>query len=64
MDIEKVKLGQTVHCPEDRGGAPYKGVVTFVGTEVMQNDQGIDYIWVTVKDQWSDAHVWPSNRLS
>ena len=67
MDISKaknLKVGNTVHCPSDRGEAAYSGTVTHVSTETNKNIHNTEYLWVTVKKNSHTSHVWPSNRLS
>lgn len=57
--------GALVHCPPDRGEAPYAGTVRHVGQQVCKNIHGTEYVWVTVRRlDGRSAHVWPSNRLS
>lgn len=68
MKIEQAKrlqYGSTVHCPADRGEAPYAGVVRYIGLDVFKNIHGVEYVWITVsRKHGASSHVWPSNRLS
>lgn len=62
MKIEKalkLRVGQQVNYPADRGSPPGTGNISHVGTQVHKNIHGREYIWVTVKG----GGVWPSNRL-
>lgn len=59
---KKLKIGQTVHCPADRGDKGFSGKVVHVGETVYSNHQGTEYVWVTVQGV-KKSSVWPSNRL-
>lgn len=66
MDIEdarKLKVGDRVAYPADRGDPGGIGEVTHVGTkEGVVSDSKL-YVWVNVKGVHHES-VWPSNRLS
>lgn len=68
MNIEqakKLKVGDRVNCPEDRGAPAFIGKVASVGPNVSTNINGEEYVWVTVKGPHGfSAGVWPSNRLA
>ena len=62
MKIEealKLKVGDTVFYPEDRGNPKGYSKVTYVSELVCRNAEGTEYIWVNLKI----GGVWPSNRL-
>jgi hypothetical protein len=64
MNIDKalkLKPGDAVRFPEDRGNVAGQGRVKNVSEEVQTNHQGHKYIWVCLQ---GTAGVWPSNRLS
>ena len=64
MQIDKIKVGITVHCPPDRGDAGYSGRVTHVTPgPPLKNHDGSEYVWVEVQHPRGTKHVWPSNRL-
>lgn len=70
MDIEsarKLKYGDRVHCPADRGDPAYVGTVRSVdcGTTPLASHMGKEFIWVLVRQPGPRGHrsVWPSNRL-
>lgn len=66
MNIEqskRLKYGDTVHCPEDRGIPAHSGKVESIGTEVHKNIYNIEYIWISVRT-FGKTSVWPSNRLN
>lgn len=68
MNIErakKLRRGDTVFCPADRGDKAYTGQVTHVGAlgSVSHNHDGQAYIWVEVQGPHHKS-VWPSNRLN
>lgn len=61
----KLKPGQMVSCPADRGSAPFSGNVSFgfIPGEIQYNLAGAAYVWVPVSGPLGSAGVWPSNRL-
>ncbi len=64
MKIEtalKLKRGQCVQCPPDRGDAGFYGKVTSVGA-VVDRVHNSEFIWVEVQGPHHKS-VWPSNRL-
>lgn len=67
MNIDKaiaLKVGDTVHCPADRGDRPYAGRVTHVAGGRCVSFNGTPYVWITVRHpNGLSSHVWPSNRL-
>lgn len=66
MDIAKaraLKVGDTVHCPADRGASAYSGKVEHIGQAEAQDLQGRAYLWITVGRPSMHSSVWPSNRL-
>ena len=70
MDLErarKLKIGDSVACPPDRGESGYIGVVTHLQADAtaQTNIHDVPYIWITVRKSGGvgTAHVWPSNRL-
>jgi hypothetical protein len=58
----KLRVGETVHCPTDRGDPAYAGVVSYISGNIATH-LGKEFIWVTVKDRHGCKRVWPSNRL-
>jgi hypothetical protein len=60
----KLKVGDYVSCPADRGDQAYRGQVTHVDGSEYENGNGDPYKWITVKNPWGWESVWPSNRLS
>jgi hypothetical protein len=67
MDIERalrLKKGDIVHCPADRGEPAYIGKVVdnFTCKDVHTNMYGTKYIWVLVQGLLHKT-TWPSNRL-
>jgi hypothetical protein len=60
---KKLKRGDTVNCPADRGSAAFRGKVISVGEDVRSTPGGNEYIWVTIRGSLMES-VWPSNRLS
>jgi len=66
MDITRaknLKVGDTVHCPADRGEPGYSGRVEHISTTEQTHMDSKPFLWVTVRKSNSTAHVWPSNRL-
>lgn len=67
MDIDKakaLKIGDVVHCPEDRGDPAYTGRVRALPhSSVFHTTDGTPYIWVYVDDGSGRCSTWPSNRL-
>lgn len=68
MDIanaRRLKPGDFVRCPPDRGDEGYTGPVTLLqpGIEPQRNAAGIEYISVHVRTPRGHDTVWPSNRL-
>lgn len=67
MNIEKarkLKLGDTVRCPSDRGAPAFIGKVSFIQPDLVnKNHVGEEYVWVNVSKNGKSAGVWPSNRL-
>ena len=62
MDIEKalkLKKGDSVFFPPDRGDAGGIGMVKSASKEVNKNIHGKEYVWVGLMG----GGVWPSNRL-
>lgn len=60
----KLKVGDTVKFPEDRGEPAGSGRVTHVSDmEPALNIKGTPYIWVTVA-ALNKRSVWPSNKIS
>lgn len=61
----RVKVGDIVQCPADRGSGPYRGRVTFVESPPATH-LGRVFYWVHVKDiegAWGHTSVWPDHRL-
>lgn len=63
MKIEealKLKVGDVVYFPPDRGDPGGYSTVKFIGAnqEIKKNIYGVEYIWVTLV-----RGVWPTNRL-
>lgn len=60
----KLRPGDTVACPADRGEAAFQGKVTSIDVDAVpsRTPDGTEYIWVEVKGPWHKS-VWPSNRL-
>lgn len=64
-EAKKLRIGQWVQCPADRGAAPFAGRVRSVGVEVYTNIRGTMYVWVHVSGQGRPgSSVWPSNRIN
>lgn len=69
MDIDKarkLKYGQTVQVPGDRGDKAYIGTVRSedcATSESRLNHQQIPFVWVEVSGPGGKKAVWPSNRL-
>jgi len=63
---KKLKVGDIVNCPEDRGTPAFTGIVASVGSNVSKTINGDEYVWVSVKSRATrfSAGVWPSNRLA
>lgn len=69
MDIErarKLKVGDSVNCPADRGSPAFTGRVSYIqpdapAAKAFGSNQ--EYIWVNVTYNGRNAGVWPSNRL-
>lgn len=66
-EARKLKYGQRVSCPADRGSPAFTGTVR-TETELIAHAQvyttnDVEFIWIEV--QYPDRHkaVWPSNRL-
>jgi hypothetical protein len=62
---KKLKYGQRVSCPPDRGSAGFTGTVRTENLDqaiVNNHPNGGDYIWVEVMGP-THKSVWPSNRL-
>lgn len=59
--------GDRVHCPSDRGDAPYEGTITFLDKTINTNIHGVPYVWCTVRplpySHKKVGGVWPSHRL-
>ena len=66
MQISELKEGMHVSCPPDRGAVGYRGKVENISKDINTNYQGVEYVWVTVREFGYEkyAHVWPSNRLA
>jgi hypothetical protein len=69
-DARKLKPGDVVRCPPDRGNPGYAGRVKFLVPDAPASKAfggGEEYIWVTVTPSESlmgkASAVWPSNRL-
>ena len=68
MNIEqarKLKYGQTVHCPADRGEPAYTGTVRSEDCATCAahlDNNAKQYIWIEVQGAGKKS-VWPSNRL-
>jgi hypothetical protein len=62
MDIKKLKVGEFVEYPEDRGAPKGIGKIISFGSKEYKNIYGVLYVWVTVKGPVRES-VWPSNRL-
>lgn len=63
---KKLKYGQRVSCPADRGEDPFVGTVRTEHLDqaiVNKNGFGDEYIWVAVMGPKGRKAVWPSNRL-
>lgn len=60
----KLKVGDTVRCPADRGEPGYSGKVEHIddndATHALVKEP---FRWVTVRKPGAHASVWPSNRL-
>lgn len=70
MNIErarKLKPGDMVHCPPDRGEPGYFGTVckgALPEEETKKNIHGDEYVWIVVTGHSGlSRHMWPSNRL-
>jgi hypothetical protein len=64
MHIDKalrLKVGDIVHCPADRGDPAFTGRVTHV-SPVIHEASLTEFIWVEVQGPHHKS-VWPSNRL-
>lgn len=62
MNIErakKLKAGNIVRFPEDRGSPAGVDRVKHVGESVAETVSGTEYVWITTYLNG----VWPSNRL-
>lgn len=65
MKPSEVKIGAIVHCPADRGDAPYTSRVVHIDPTSNKNIHGVEYVWVTVhRSDTHTNHVWPSHRLN
>lgn len=61
----KLKVGDRVSCPADRGDPAFTGQVSWVQADAkaaIAHGSSAEYIWVEVQGQ-SKKSVWPSNRL-
>jgi len=61
----KLKFGQLVKCPADRGSPAFTGTVRSEDCATAQSNENLSgevYIWVTVSHRGIKS-VWPSNRL-
>lgn len=69
MNIEcakKLKVGDVVYFPADRGDAGGNGKVTYISPnqeECEAYGTKEKYIWVSVQRHPGCVAVWPSNRL-
>lgn len=64
-DAQKLKHGDRVVCPADRGEPSYTGAVSGELHRVAlinTTANGDQYVWVSVKG-FGKKSVWPSNRL-
>lgn len=64
MDLQralKLKPGDLVACPPDRGGPGFAGRVAagFTPGDIQRNHAGAAFIWA----QLVSGGLWPSNRL-
>ena len=74
MNIEsalKLKPGQQIWFPADRGDCAGCGVVVHADTDVQRSFLGQEYVWVLIEfydhympPKYVRRAVWPSNRLS
>lgn len=69
MNIEralKLKPGDKVSCPADRGDPAFTGTVTHANANSKEickmADTGVEYVWVEVQGPYHKS-LWPSNRL-
>lgn len=62
---KKLKRGDTVHFPEDRGEPAGCGTVQLDTSDniVYTNIYKDEYVWVNVKYSNGRKALWPSNRL-
>lgn len=60
----KLKIGDVVYCPADRGDSAYRGKVhvTPINPTICTNIYNVKYIWLNVY-HGGVVTVWPSNRL-
>lgn len=66
MNIERalrIKRGERVACPPDRGDKGYMGEVVHTSPIIATNRDGTEYIWIQVQHPDGHKSVWPSNRL-
>lgn len=63
MNINKLKIGLNVRCPQDRGNPSYHGTIVSYSDNVNYNIYKMPYVWVTVEENGHKS-VWPSNRLN
>lgn len=66
-DARKLKYGDRVRCPADRGDPAYEGTVrsSDCNTKALSSHMGKEFIWVLVQQPGPRGYrsVWPSNRL-
>jgi hypothetical protein len=64
-DARKLKVGDRVRCPADRGNPAFIGVVTYYsGIGATHANVSEPFLWVNVSTIYGlNAGVWPSNRL-
>ncbi len=58
---KKLKIGDYVNFPSDRGNKAGKGKVVSVSEGINKNIDNVEYVWVGLENP---CGVWPSNRLS
>jgi hypothetical protein len=57
----KLKKGDRVHCPEDRGNPGFLGKVVVGAWADEENTKS--FIWVVIQTPTGHKEVWPSNRI-
>lgn len=64
LDLATLQVNQLVTVPGYKKRKPAPGIITWIGRAKGADQQGNEFVWVTVRGLDGKEQNWPSSRLN